>query len=189
LIGAGVLVTVIGFLGCCGALKEQVCMLKSFAVILGILFLVELGGSITGYIFRHKIKSGFSEGLKTALDDYKQDGFKEAWDGLQSKLHCCGNKNYSDWFYKDWSTKQTGNYSVPESCCVKTEANCNKNVTSHPGTIYTEGCYGKAVTFFEDKLLIIGGVALGIAVFQIIGVALSCCLASSVQHSSKYELV
>ena len=29
LIGAGVFVTVVGFLGCCGALKEQVCMLKS----------------------------------------------------------------------------------------------------------------------------------------------------------------
>lgn len=33
-----------------------------------------------------QIKSGFSEGLKTALDDYKQDGFKQAWDGLQSKV-------------------------------------------------------------------------------------------------------
>ena len=29
LIGTGVFVTLIGFLGCCGALKEQVCMLKS----------------------------------------------------------------------------------------------------------------------------------------------------------------
>lgn len=29
LIGAGVIVTIIGFLGCCGALKEQGCMLKT----------------------------------------------------------------------------------------------------------------------------------------------------------------
>lgn len=33
-----------------------------------------------------QIKSGFSEGLSVALDDYKQDGFKKAWDGLQSKV-------------------------------------------------------------------------------------------------------
>lgn len=189
LIGAGVLVTIIGFLGCCGALKEQVCMLKSFAVILGILFLVELGGSITGYVFRHKINKGFSDGLETALNDYKEDGFKQAWDGLQSQLQCCGNTNYTDWFFKQWSAEETGNYSVPESCCIKKEPNCNTNVTNHPDTIHTKGCYNTAVTFFEDKLLIIGGVALGIAVFQLIGVALSCCLASSLQHSSKYELV
>ena len=29
LIGAGALVIIIGFLGCCGAYKEQVCMLKT----------------------------------------------------------------------------------------------------------------------------------------------------------------
>lgn len=28
-----------------------------FAVILGFLFLVELGGSITGYVFRHKVST------------------------------------------------------------------------------------------------------------------------------------
>jgi len=29
--------------------------ISQFAVILGFLFLVELGGSITGYVFRHKV--------------------------------------------------------------------------------------------------------------------------------------
>ncbi|KAJ7381430.1 Tetraspanin-7 [Desmophyllum pertusum] len=189
MIGAGVLVTIIGFLGCCGALKEQVCMLKTFAVILGFLFLVELGGSITGYVFRHEIKGGLSQGLDVALNEYRQDGFKEAWDGLQSNLECCGNKNYTDWFYKEWTTEETGNNSVPQSCCVETKANCNKNVTSHPDTVYSKGCYNAGVAFFENKLLIIGGVTLGIAVFQLLGVALSCCLASNIQHASKYELV
>lgn len=189
LIGAGVVVIIIGFIGCCGALKEHACMLKTFAVILGFLFLVELGGSITGYVFRHKIKSGFSEGLNNALSDYRQDTFKLAWDGLQSTLECCGSKNYTDWFYNKWTTDGLGNDSVPQSCCIKSEANCNINVTEHPNTIYAKGCYDAAVTFFEDKLLIIGGVTLGIAVFQLIGVAFSCCLASSLQHSSKYELV
>lgn len=33
--------------------------------------------------------------------------------------------------------------------------------------IYQQGCYDAAVKFFEDKLLIIGGVSLGIAFFQV----------------------
>ncbi|XP_074634548.1 tetraspanin-7-like [Acropora palmata] len=190
LIGTGAFVLLIGFLGCCGALKEKACLLKLFAVILGILFLVELGGSITGYVFRNKIKKGFSDGLNKALNHYERKGFKDAWDGLQSQLHCCGSYNYTDWFFKEWSTGRSSNFSVPQSCCVKQrETNCNVNVTSHPSSVFQKGCYDAATKFFEDKLLIIGGVALGIAVFQLLGVALSCCLASNLQHSSKYELV
>lgn len=33
-----------------------------------------------------QIKSGFSKGLEAALDDYKEKGFRDAWDGLQSKV-------------------------------------------------------------------------------------------------------
>ena len=36
-------------------LDDMYQFLFQFAVILGFLFLVELGGSITGYVFRHKV--------------------------------------------------------------------------------------------------------------------------------------
>ena len=39
-----------------------------------------------GGLWYLQIKSGFSEGLSVALDEYRQDGFKKAWDGLQSKV-------------------------------------------------------------------------------------------------------
>ena len=32
---------------------------------------------------------------------------------------------------------------------------------------FSQGCYDAAVNFFEDKLLIIGATALGIALFQV----------------------
>lgn len=54
------------------------------------------------------------------------------------QLECCGSQNYTDWFYKKWTTEEMENTSVPESCCAKTEANCNKNVTSHPDTVYSK---------------------------------------------------
>lgn len=54
------------------------------------------------------------------------------------QLGCCGSKNYTDWFYKEWTTDGLGNNSVPQSCCVKSEANCNINVTEHPNTIYAK---------------------------------------------------
>ena len=54
------------------------------------------------------------------------------------QLECCGSKNYTDWFYKEWTADLVGNNSVPQSCCVKIETNCNKNVTDHPDTIYAK---------------------------------------------------
>ena len=52
------------------------------------------------------------------------------------QLECCGSKNYTDWFYNEWTTDGLGSDSVPQSCCIKNEANCNINVTEHPDTIF-----------------------------------------------------
>ena len=33
-----------------------------------------------------QIKIGFSKGLDTSLNDYQQEGFKEAWDSIQKHV-------------------------------------------------------------------------------------------------------
>ena len=48
-------------------------------------------------LFFFQIKSGFSEGLNNALSDYREDGFKQAWDGLQSTVNY-----YSNYFLNAW---------------------------------------------------------------------------------------
>ncbi|KXJ24970.1 CD63 antigen [Exaiptasia diaphana] len=190
LIGVGFFIAIVGFIGCCGALREHTCLLKTFAVILGFLFLVELGTAITGYVFRDEIKSGFNEGLDSALDKYSDAGFKDVWDNMQSNLHCCGSKNYTDWFGKKKSTSVSWNTSVPESCCRTKTKNCNVDVTLNPRKIYSDkSCYTAAVEYIEDKMIIIGSVALAIAVFQLIGITFSCCLAATLQNLKMYELV
>ncbi|XP_054723710.1 tetraspanin-18-like [Uloborus diversus] len=55
LIATGVVVTVISFLGCFGAIKEVKCMLLTFFIILFMIFIVVLIGGILGYVFRSEI--------------------------------------------------------------------------------------------------------------------------------------
>lgn len=42
LIAVGVIVFIIGFLGCCGALKENHCMVTTFAILLAMIFILEI---------------------------------------------------------------------------------------------------------------------------------------------------
>ncbi|CAI9546732.1 unnamed protein product [Staurois parvus] len=53
LIVVGVVIFFISFFGCCGAVKENYCMVTTFAVLLGVIFLVEIAAAIAGYVFRN----------------------------------------------------------------------------------------------------------------------------------------
>ena len=55
LLGVGALVTIMGFLGCCGAWKQSSWMLGTFFAFLLIIFFVEIGVGIMIYFHvRHK---------------------------------------------------------------------------------------------------------------------------------------
>lgn len=49
-----------------------------------------------------------------------------------------------------------------------------------------QGCYDIVVKFINDNLAMIGGCALGVTLFPIVGIVLSCCLAANVSKA-KYE--
>uniref|UniRef100_A0A8D2BEG1 CD81 molecule n=1 Tax=Sus scrofa TaxID=9823 RepID=A0A8D2BEG1_PIG len=59
LIGAGALMMVVGFLGCCGAVQESQCMLGLFFGFLLVIFAIEIAAAIWGY--SHKDQVGFSQ--------------------------------------------------------------------------------------------------------------------------------
>ncbi|KAF3846800.1 hypothetical protein F7725_003878, partial [Dissostichus mawsoni] len=52
LIAIGALLLVIGFLGCCGAVKESKCMLLLFFVIVLVVFIAEVAGAVVILVFR-----------------------------------------------------------------------------------------------------------------------------------------
>ena len=74
------------------------------------------------------------------------------WNKVQPEFQCCGIHSPSDW----------GNSSIPQSCC-KT-AGCN---TTDPNEIYKEGCLDKFTEFVKEKIVIIGGIGIGLAFVQV----------------------
>jgi len=88
-----------------------------------------------------------------AVSLYGSDNsIREAFDAAHKKLHCCGGKNYTDWYFVPWTNDTTVssliNIGVPESCCDRSNASvqhikCTTTVPrKHIGklTPYLSGC-------------------------------------------------
>ncbi|XP_014666148.1 PREDICTED: tetraspanin-9-like [Priapulus caudatus] len=93
-IGIGVLVFVIGFLGCCGAIKESKCMLITYFICLLIILVAEVGAGVMAVVYKDSITEFMDkeipDSLKTSYKDPTMNSYTEAWDWMQVTLECCG---------------------------------------------------------------------------------------------------
>ncbi|KAG2460061.1 TSN8 protein, partial [Polypterus senegalus] len=124
LIAIGSIIMVLGFLGCCGAIRESRCMLLLFFIGLLLIFLLLVAAGIVGIVYKSKVEDGVKEALKGYVPITSQtEDIQNAMNSLQSEAKCCGIFNgASDW----------GN-AVPDSCKCQLPNNCT---TSGTTTVY-----------------------------------------------------
>ena len=56
LIIVGCIIFFVAFFGCCGAIKENHCMTLTFAILLGMIFLMEIGAGIAAYKLKGRVR-------------------------------------------------------------------------------------------------------------------------------------
>ncbi|KAL3846721.1 hypothetical protein ACJMK2_017687 [Sinanodonta woodiana] len=193
LIGIGAIIVLVGSLGCCCTVKGNAILLYMYSGFLVLVFIVELSAGAAGFVYKGKLEEGFQTGLHNALDQYgTKIEISKAVDGLQEGLKCCGKNSYIDWFQTKWALKQNSTNSVPKSCCRGDQNTCKHiDIPSEPAqnmSIYTDGCYSLVTGFMKGNMGLIGGVALGVSFFQLLGAVLACCLAKNI-NKAKYEQV
>uniref|UniRef100_H2LXW2 Tetraspanin n=1 Tax=Oryzias latipes TaxID=8090 RepID=H2LXW2_ORYLA len=104
LIGAGALIMVVGFLGCCGAIRESPCMLGVFFFFLLILFAIEVAAGIWGFSNQTKVVEDISSFYMQTYKDYTSTGderVKETLRLIQAQLKCCGPGKDTDESFKE----------------------------------------------------------------------------------------
>uniref|UniRef100_A0A667XHY0 Tetraspanin n=1 Tax=Myripristis murdjan TaxID=586833 RepID=A0A667XHY0_9TELE len=116
MIAIGVIVMVLGFLGCCGAIKENRCMLLLFFISLLLIFILLLAAGILGAVDQNKAKELVDEHLGKLLPLNSQPADVQTdLQKLEEELKCCGLLNGPS----DWGS------SVPSSCdCKDTSEAC-----------------------------------------------------------------
>jgi len=182
LIAVGAIVFVVSFFGCCGAVKENHCMILTFSILLLLVFILELSGGIAGYVLRDRARDFLSHKLNESMHNYiNNTETQNLWYEMQTNLECCGNNNYTDW--KDVFQ----NDSLPLSCCSRSHVMVGVDFCMTTSKVYLDGCLDRFGTFVMNHAAVLGGVGVGIAFIQLLGVVLACLLARHIR--SNYESV
>ncbi|GAB6019676.1 hypothetical protein CHUAL_001232 [Chamberlinius hualienensis] len=183
MIVVGVLVTIIGFFGCCGAIRESKCMLYTYAGLLCLIFVMEFAGGIAAFVYKDDITDQTTTNLNSTMYDYQDvKDIHRQWDDMQRDLHCCGTYNYTDWL----SILSPNENQVPSSCCTGDNPKiCDPTspdaIVLNVNNINTKGCMNMVIDEIQNDAVIIGGVAIGIAFIQILGIIFAFCLASAIK--------
>ncbi|XP_055916989.1 CD63 antigen [Eupeodes corollae] len=176
----GLVVAVICFLGCCGAVKENSCMILSFAILAVLIFIAEVGLGIAGYVKHSGLQNVMEGQFNLTMEQYSErKDYRDTWSLVQTELKCCGTYESADW------ERILHNTTLPKSCCsVIITEEATDCTTKHA---HTEGCFNKLLSIIDSNTLTLAGVVLGVAGIQILTIMFACCLFRS--FGRNYETV
>merc|ERR1712048_171091 len=147
LIASGVLVAIIGFVGCCGAWKKTIVLLGIFAALVILIFIVEIAGGVLAYtkkdeVTQHMVKALdhiVSTNYVTDKPSVAQKAAVKSLDWFQKELKCCGTTGPSSWANSTWYKSHNKTLEqVPESCCQSTP--CERTYEPASSSIFDQGC-------------------------------------------------
>ncbi|KAK7098752.1 CD151 antigen-like [Littorina saxatilis] len=188
-LSVGIIIILVGFLGCLGALHEIRCCLVTFAFLLLVIFVMEAISGVLAYMYESAIREELARNLnQTMMEGY---GFvpaiTKAVNSMQRDFHCCGadgKDGFQDWRYSQWTAMDTTDNIVPDSCCISPSDGCG--VSGHPSNIYLTGCWESLELFLKSHLIIIGGIGLGFCCLQIFGIIFACCMARKIKEAKDF---
>ncbi|KAF7229181.1 tetraspanin-33 isoform X2 [Nothobranchius furzeri] len=188
----GVLMFIITFCGCVGSLRENICLLQTLAA------------GIMGFIFSDKARYKVTEMVNNAIVHYRDDiDLQNLIDFGQKEFGCCGGVTYTDWsrnlyFNCSKDNPSRERCSVPFSCCIMSKDQevintmCGQGMQEHEyleagNHIHTNGCIDKLVDWIHSNMFILGGVALGLATPQLVGILLSQILINQIKDQIELQ--
>ncbi|KAM3864393.1 tetraspanin 35 [Diretmus argenteus] len=179
LIAIGAVLLLIGFLGCCGAVRENKCMLLMFFVIVLVVTIAEVAGAVVILVFKP-----LAADLINKLGDKAVEGIKKGygenadvtglWNTTMDTLKCCGFYSYADFTDSPYYNNNLNEY--PPQCCPSTATPCDSAVANSVSNTTISGCFPKFKKLIDDNSIVIVAVALGIAALEICAMAVSMTL-------------
>lgn len=154
--------------------------LLQYAVLLAIIFIIELAVGIAACLFKADLNDMLRESLVKTISRSDADDLA-TWDHTQRKLMCCGVDAPSDW------ADLGRDHVVRPSCCVKSLINegthdCSNSPALFKDRYYQEGCLNKLKEHIGGYATLLITVGLSVAFLQLVGIVLACWLASSIRR-------
>jgi len=182
----GCIIAVIGFFGCCGAIRESYCMIMTFAVLLAIVGILELAAGITSYVLRYDLENFLKTQIHNGMNLYRKNGSEgvtHSWNYMQQELQCCGLEKHWDWKNSTFYMEKP---DLPDSCCRKETPACARgiyeveNKAVIPEIVFNQGCLKQFYEWVERHIAAISGIACSLVVIEVLGICFACCLSKSI---------
>ncbi|XP_024153588.1 tetraspanin-14 [Oryzias melastigma] len=186
----------LGFAGCVGALRENICLLKFFSGVIGLIFFLELTAAVLAVVFQSQLREWINDFFLQNIRAYRDDiDLQNLIDSLQKMNQCCGAQEPDDWnqnlyFNCNVTNRSREKCGVPFSCCIPDPTDlvintqCGYDVRSKKdwtGLIFTKGCIAALEEWLPRNLYIVAFVFVVISLLQMVGIYLAKTLISDIQ--------
>uniref|UniRef100_A0A8C2ZLH5 Tetraspanin n=1 Tax=Cyclopterus lumpus TaxID=8103 RepID=A0A8C2ZLH5_CYCLU len=174
---------ILGFAGCVGALRENICLLKFFSGVIGFIFVLELTAAVLAVVFQSQVREWINDFFLASVKGYRDDiDLQNLIDSLQRMNHCCGAQEPNDWdlnvyFSCNGTHLRREKCGVPFSCCI-TDPAVSVRLTDH---IYTKGCIAALEDWLPGNLYTVAIVFIVISLLQMVGIYLARTLISDIE--------
>jgi CD63 antigen len=196
----GILALITAIFGMYTATREDSCLMITYSVFLALQFLLLIGGIVAAVRLIFDIQIGLFDGnVVPELSRYETDSWvKYKWDTMQREFSCCGGYSFSQG-YIDWKHAVIGSSrnSVPDSCCLNESPGCGQGIFELSDLrvvirkIHIHGCIDvmlKRLSTHVTVILLTFSIAGGLlAMVELLGVVLACCMASSFAHAEQND--
>ncbi|CAG2122096.1 unnamed protein product, partial [Medioppia subpectinata] len=109
-LAAGFLIFILAFLGCCGAIKQNSCMLTTYGALILLLVVLQCVGAYFAFANKGKLEGEFTKALTDQFHKWNGSQDKDVQRSIQlvqQTFQCCGITDYAHEYGAD----------VPSSCC------------------------------------------------------------------------
>ncbi|GAB0095442.1 Tetraspanin [Sergentomyia squamirostris] len=189
LIAIGVIIFIIAFFGCYGAIRENYCMVLTFSILLVLVFILELAAGISGYVLRNETMDLISDSLYRSMGGFVSDAqtpnrndtlpTTRLWDSIQMNYECCGVYNSTDWLNVPANNESK---AFPMSCCSVPVGTMGSFACTQQLADPRPGCLEEFGSFIQAHAVSLGAAGIAICVIQFVGIFFACYLARQIKN-------
>ncbi|XP_025412513.1 CD9 antigen-like [Sipha flava] len=199
----GVLLLIVGFLGCAAAISESQFSLVLYFCLLLTVLVAQISAAVWIYANNDKLEDLLRYTVKTTVQsEYSViESRTETFDAIQSGLECCGASGPSDWAGSKYNNPQTESlglalsspeqsYKIPASCCRGDKCSSAQTAVASgpiPEFIYSEGCTEKILYTSRKSMIILLVILVAIGSVEFFGLVLALILCCAIRAVNTYK--
>ncbi|KAE8623773.1 hypothetical protein XENTR_v10005724 [Xenopus tropicalis] len=180
----GIALSLLGFLGCFGAIRKNKTLLLLFFVLVLLFFIMELTGVILALSYQKTVKQ--EQFLVELQRFYKGDNasevFSQSWNTIMIALSCCGISGLNDFGNRSHFHEMYPSTPWPDACCrrdnpvsgkILDREKCMQNT---PDFTNDQGCFMTIARGLKKYISISGAISSGVLVTEVFAMFSAICL-------------